>query len=725
MKKLILLSFLVLAGCAAQHSENLEEKVDSVLSQMTLSEKIAVIHAQSKFSSAGVPRLGVPELWCDDGPHGVRPETLWDAWAAAGWTSDSCTAYPSLTCLAASWDRELALLYGRSVGEEARYRKKNVLLGPGVNICRTPLCGRNFEYMGEDPYLAGQIAVPYTQGVQSNHVAACVKHFALNNQEFERTSINVNVSDRALYEIYLPAFKAAVQEGGAWSIMSSYNKYQNAWLSHNPHMLKDILKGEWGFDGAVISDWGAVHETVAAAGSGLDLEYGSHTNGVDINTANAYDAYFLALPYKRMIESGELGEEDLNDKVRRALLLNFRTQQGDNKGSMCSPEHFAHSRKIGAEGIVLLKNSGVLPLDNQARKVVVLGENAIRPLVVGGSSSSLKTQHEISPLQGIQEAFPEAEVVYERAYVGEPTLTGNYNYGNYDLSDPRSADQLLADALAAVQDADYVIFVGGLNKNKKQDCEGRDREAYELPYGQNEVIAALAAARPDLVYVNISGTPVAMPFVDQVGAILQAWYLGSEAGRAIADVLTGAVNPSGKLPFTFPVALSDGPVKTQQQYPGVQDENGNWQVYYDEGIYVGYRWYDSKEVEPLFPFGYGLSYTSFEYSDLRVPKTFSDGMKLRIRVRNSGEVAGAEVVQLYIADEQASVDRPVKELKGFDKVYLEPGESKVVEFTLDRSALSFFDEASHSWVAEPGDFQVLVGSSSRDIRAQASFRLTR
>ena len=276
-----------------------------------------------------------------------------------------------------------------------------------------------------------------------------------------------------------------------------------------------------------------------------------------------------------------------------------------------------------------------------------------------------------------------------------------------------------------MQDADYVIFVGGLNKNKKQDCEGRDREAYELPYGQNEVIAALAAARPDLVYVNISGTPVAMPFVDQVGAILQAWYLGSEAGRAIADVLTGAVNPSGKLPFTFPVALSDGPVKTRQQYPGVQDENGNWQVYYDEGIYVGYRWYDSKEVEPLFPFGYGLSYTSFEYSDLRVPKTFSDGMKLRIRVRNSGEVAGAEVVQLYIADEQASVDRPVKELKGFDKVYLEPGESKVVEFTLDRSALSFFDEASHSWVAEPGDFQVLVGSSSRDIRAQASFRLTR
>ncbi|MBO4447431.1 MAG: glycoside hydrolase family 3 C-terminal domain-containing protein [Bacteroidales bacterium] len=728
MKKVFFVLFLCLPlckGCTDNGGKAIEAKVSETVSQMTLDEKIGVVHAQSKFSSRGVPRLGVPELWCDDGPHGVRPETLWDSWAAAGWTNDSCTAYPSLTCLAASWDRDLALLYGRSVGEEARYRKKNVLLGPGVNICRTPLCGRNFEYMGEDPYLAGEMAVPYVKGVQSNNVATCVKHFALNNQEFMRSSINVNISDRALYEIYLPAFKAAVMDGGAWSVMSSYNKYQNEWVSHQPRLLKDILKGEWGFDGAVISDWGAVHSTEGAAWGGLDLEFGTHTNGVDINTANAYDAYYLADAYKQKILAGELPESELDDKVSRALRLNFRTLQGDNCGSMCSPGHFADCRKIGSEGIVLLKNSGVLPMKTEVGKVVVLGENAIRPMVVGGSSSSLKAQHEISPLQGLREAFPEAEVVYERAYVGEPKLTGNYNYGLYDLSDPRPADVILADALAAVQDADYVVFVGGLNKNKEQDCEGKDRLAYELPYGQNEVIEAIAAARPDMIYVNISGSPVAMPFVDKVGAIVQAWYLGSEAGRAIADVLTGAVNPSGKLPFTFPVALSDGPVKTERQYPGIQDEEGNWQVYYDEDIWVGYRWYDHVAVEPLFPFGYGLSYTSFEYSDLRVPGTFSDGMKVRVRVRNTGDVAGAEVVQLYVTDEEASVDRPVKELKGFGKVYLEPGESREVEFRLNRSALSYFDESAHEWVAEPGAFKVLVGSSSRDIRAEAGFRLVR
>ena len=725
MKRLLFIAVSVslFAGCAAT-SEDIDKKVEDVLSQMTLSEKIAMVHAQSKFSSPGVPRLGVPELWCDDGPHGVRPETLWDQWAGADWTNDSCTAYPSLTCLAASWDRDLAGLYGRSVGEEARYRKKNVLLGPGVNICRTPLCGRNFEYMGEDPFLAGEMCVPYIKGIQSNNVAACVKHYAVNNQEFKRTSINVNVDERALREIYLPAFKKAVQEGGAWSIMSSYNRFENEFVSHNARLLKDILKEEWGFDGAVISDWGAVHDTRGAAEGGLDLEFGTHTDGVEMNVANAYDKYYLAAAYKTAIEEGTLSVDDLDDKVRRALKLNFRTLAGGNYGSFASPEHFADCRKIGAEGIVLLKNEGVLPLEGKFGKIVVLGENAIRPMVVGGSSSSLKTQHEISPLDGIRSAFPDAEVVYERAYYsGEPT-PGNYNYSLYDITEERSSAQLLSDALEAVKDADRVIFIGGLNKNKYQDCEGKDRQSYSLPYGQDEVIDAIAAVRPDLIYVNISGSPVAMPFVDKVAAIIQAWYLGSETGNALADVLTGAVNPSGKLPFTFPVAFSDGPIKTERQYPGIRDEEGMWQVYYDEGIYVGYRWYDAKGIKTLFPFGYGMSYTSFEYGKASVSSAIiGKSLTIKVPVTNTGDRAGAEVVQLYISDEEASVDRPVKELKGFEKVYLEPGERAVVSFTIDRDALSFYHPEKQEWVAEPGNFKALVGASCEDIRSEVSFRL--
>ena len=703
----------------------MEERVESALAQMTLDEKIAIVHAQSKFSSPGVPRLGIPEMWVMDGPHGVRPETLWDEWASALWTSDSCTAYPALTCLAASWDKELSLLYGRSVGEEARYRKKNVLLGPGVNIYRTPLCGRNFEYMGEDPYLAGKMCVPYIQGLQSNNVAACIKHYALNNQESKRSRVNVNIDDRTLYEIYLPAFKMAVQEGGAWSIMSSYNLYQDQWVSHNRRLLTEILKEEWAFDGVVISDWGAVHETDAAAHAGLDLEFGTGTNGVDVNTANAYDYYHLASPYKAKIIAGELPVEELDDKVRRVLRLNFRTQMGGNWGSMCSPEHFADCRKIGSEGIVLLKNEGgILPMKSDAKKIVVLGENAIRPMVAGGSSSSLKTKYEISPLEGIANAFPEAEIVYERAYVGEVKLTGNYNYGLYDLTDPRAPEKILEDALEAVKDADYVIFVGGLNKNKNQDCEGRDRLSYDLPYGQNEVIAALAAVRPDMIYVNISGTAVAMPFVNDVAAIVQAWYLGSEAGNALADVMTGKVNPSGKLPFTFPYVMSDGPVKTEEQYPGLPQDERFYQVYYSEGIYVGYRWYEANNVKPMFPFGYGLSYTEFEYGQpVASSKTMGKTLKIKVPVTNIGKVAGAEVVQLYINDVESSIDRPVKELKGFDKVYLEPGETKTVEFVIDREALSFFDAEKHEWVAEPGEFKALVAASSEDIRGEVSFRL--
>ncbi len=712
-----------------------EERVEDALSRMTTEEKVALTHAQSKFSSAGVPRLGIPEVWCTDGPHGIRAEVLWDEWDQAGWTSDSCTAFPALTALAASWDPSLADLYGTVIGEEARYRKKDVLLGPGVNIYRTPLNGRNFEYMGEDPFLAATMVVPYVQGVQRNNVAACVKHYALNNQETARFFTNVTVDDRTLYEIYLPAFKAAV-DGGAWAIMGSYNLYKGQWNCHNQYLLNDILKGEWGFDGVVISDWGGVHDTDQAITNGLDMEFGSWTNGLTMGKTNAYDSYFLANPYLERIRSGQVGTTELDDKARRILRLIFRTSMNPEHktGKFTSPEHYAAARKIGAEGIVLLKNDGgILPL-RDAKKILVVGENAIKMMTVGGGSSSLKAQHEVSPLDGLREALPGVEVVYERGYVGD--AGGEYNgvSTGQDLSEKRSATQLIADAVKAAQGADYVIYIGGLNKSDYQDAEGNDRQQYGLPYGQDAVIEALAAAHSKLVVVNISGNAVAMPWVSRVPAIVQDWYLGSEAGHSLADVLTGAVNPSGKLPFTFPVALEDGPVKTPEQFPGLPGDK-TWESSfgsvpileetYSEGIYVGYRWFEAKQVAPLFPFGYGLSYTTFAYGDPKVSKTVTtDGsVTVSVPVTNTGAVAGAEVVQFYVADPESSVDRPVKELKGFDKVFLQPGETKTVSVQLTRESLSFFDAAKHAWVAEPGRFDVLVGASSADIRGSVSFEL--
>lgn len=734
MKKYILTFAAAALACvaafAAKPKNNIEQQVEEYLAKMTLEEKVAILHAQSKFSSMGVPRLGIPELWTDDGPHGVRPETLWDEWASAKWTNDSVTVYPSLTCLAATWNRDMAALYGRSVGEEARYRKKDVLLGPGVNIMRTPLCGRNFEYMGEDPYLAGEMAVPYIQGVQSNGVAACIKHFCLNNQEAHRANVNVEVDDRTLYEIYLPAFEKAVKEAGVWTIMGSYNLYKGTWCCHNDITLNKILKGEWGFDGAVISDWGGAHNTIQAAQNGLDLEFGTHTNGVDAGLKNAYDSYYLALPYLKMLREGTLSQDELDDKCRRVLRLLLRTGMDRNRpfGSMNSPEHIADARKIATEGIVLLQNAGgVLPMKANPKKVVVLGENAIKPMAVGGSSSSLKARHEVSILDGIRAAFPQSEVVYERAYVGEPKLKG-YNYSLYDLTDPRTPEQLEADALKAMQGADYVIFVGGLNKGKNQDCEGRDRLEYSLPYGQDAIISKFAQKCPGLIYVNVSGSPVAMPWIDKVGAAVQAWYLGSETGNALADVLTGKVNPSGKLPFTFPVRYEDCPIKTELQYPGIAPEGdpkkGIWQSEYTEGIYVGYRWYEAQKIKPLFAFGHGLSYTTFEYGQAKLSsKKMKNTLTVSVPVTNTGKVDGAEIVQLYIKDPEASVDRPEKELKGFRKVYLKAGETAVVKFEITLRDLSFFDAASHAWVAEPGEFQVLIGAASDDIRCGGSFTL--
>lgn len=715
--------------------EPLEQRIEDALSRMTLKEKINIIHAQSKFSAPGVPRLGIPELWCTDGPMGVRPEVLWDEWEQAEWTNDSCTAFPALSCLAATWNPDIALLYGKSIGEEARFRNKNVLLGPGINIYRTPLCGRNFEYMGEDPYLTSNMAVPYIQGVQSNGVAVCVKHFALNNNEINRHTSNPIVDDRTLYEIYLPGFKAAATEGKAWSFMGGYNLFRGEHASYNPILMNQILKGEWQWDGAVISDWGAVHNTRMAVTGGLDMEFGSWTDGLTEGASNAYDNYWLANPYLKGIQDGIYTEKELNDKVRRVLRLTFRTAMNSKKpwGSMVSDEHKVACRKIGEEGVVLLQNNtGLLPIDlSKVRRIAVIGENAIKMMTVGGGSSSLKAKYEITPLDGLKKRIGnQAEIIYARGYVGDTAGEFNGVKTGQNLQDNRSAEELKAEAIRVAKNADVVLFIGGLNKSEHQDCEGTDRETMELPYNQNELIMELFKANENLVVVNISGTGVAMPWKDQVHSILQAWYLGSETGNTLASVLLGDVNPSGKLPYTYYSSLDQCGAHKLGEYPGHKgiDALGNevFDIPYNEGIFVGYRFIDKNRLKPTFPFGHGLSYTTFEYGKAEADRKImekNEKLVITVPVTNTGSRAGAEVIQLYIRDLKSSLPRPVKELKGFCKVVLQPNETKQVSFTITAEELAYFDDAKHQWVAEPGKFEALVAASSADIRTKVSFEL--
>ena len=731
-------------------SKPLEQRIDDALARMTLDEKIAVIHAQSKFSSPGVKRLGFPDLWTDDGPHGVRPDVLWDEWEQAGQTNDSCVAFPALTCLAATWNPDLARLYGESLGEEALYRNKSVMLGPGVNIFRTPLNGRNFEYMGEDPWLASRMVVPYVQGLQSKGVAACVKHYALNNDEEYRHQVNVNVSDRALHEIYLPAFKAAVQEGGAWAIIGAYNLYKNQHNCHNDIMLNKILKQDWGFDGVVISDWGGCHDTDEAVRNGLDLEFGTWTDGLTMGKTNAYDAYYLAAAYKQAIQQGKYTTKELDDKVRRVLRLFYRTTMKRNKpvGFLCSESHYDAALKIAQEGIVLLKNDMVkkdkaplLPLNLQKlQRILVVGENAIKMMTVGGGSSSLKAQKETLPLDGLQQMvngkLSNGKLAYARGYVGDTIQSYNGVTVGRSLYETRTQAELTAEAVEKAREADVVIFFGGLNKSNHQDCEGHDRLSYDLPYAQNEVIEAILKVNPRLVYVNISGNPAALPWIAKVPAVVQAWFIGSEAGEAIASVLTGETNPSGKLPFTWYASLDQCGAHATGAYPGTwRADHKIIDEEYKEGLFVGYRWIDKlsngkssngKINTPLFPFGYGLSYTTFKLGKATADKqelTANDNITFTIPVTNTGAVAGAETIQLYVSDLEASVERPVKELKAFRKVFLQPGETKQVSLTIDRSALSFYNDQTGQWTAEPGEFKALIGTSSRNIISDYKFRL--
>ena len=726
MKKKIVLAMVMAASALTMSAQKakplyldttapLEQRVQDALKRMTVHEKIQVLHAQSKFTSAGVPRLGIRQLNMDDGPHGVREELEWNSWAPAKWTNDSIVAFPSLTCLAATWNPDLSAVYGNAVSEEFAFRYKDIMLGPGVNIARTPFNGRAFEYMGEDPYLAGRMVVPYIQKAQANGVACCLKHFALNNQEIDRFAVDVKISERALREIYLPAFERAVKEAGVWTIMGSYNLWKGVHCCQNDALLNGILKSEWGFDGAVVSDWGGVTDTWQAATGGMDIEMGSFTDGKLKESEFTYDDYYLARPFEKLINEGKIPMKVLDDKVARVLRTIFRTAMNPDKaiGSQCSEEHYDVCRQIGEEGIVLLKNSNnMLPLDaNRYGKILVVGENATRSLTQGGGSSELKTLRDVSPLDALRALYGD-KIDYAQGY-----SSGRALYDHVDPVAPELLAQLKAEALEKAKAADLIIFIGGLNKNNKQDCENSDRESYDLSFGQNGLIGELAAIQKNIMVVTFGGNAYATPWLDRVQALVHCWYLGSESGNALANVLTGKVCPSGKLPVTFAKKQNDYP---SLQYGQIGYPGDGKTVEYKEGIYVGYRHFDTKGVKTQFPFGFGLSYTTFKYGKPQIAAN-GDAWTVSVDVTNTGRCEGKEIVQLYVGDEKCSVDRPKKELKNFAKVSLKPGETKTVSMDITRQDLKFWDEATHAWKAEPGKFKAYVCASAEDVRGTVVF----
>jgi len=805
---------------------SVEADVENLLKQMTLEEKISMTHASGKFHVNAIERLGIPELWLSDGPHGVRYQIQRDSWDSAGWDDDYSTYLPHLTSVAASWDVEMATLHGNVLGAEARDRKKDIILGPGVNLARLPLYGRNFEYMGEDPFLAGALVVPEVKAIQSHDVSANVKHYALNTQELNRIGVNAKPDERTLREVYLYAFEQAVKEGGAYSLMGAYNEYYGTNANQSEHLVKNILKGEWGFDGVLLTDWNVDINTYDAAMNGLDLEMGTDVA--------SYDDYFFAQPFLQMIKEGKIPESVLDDKVRRVLRLMHRVglfDENRKQGSRNTKEHQLAARKIASEGVVLLKNElNVLPLQQEKlKKVLVIGPNSNKVHGLGGGSSEVKTPYEITPLQGLQNALGEqveiqvmrarsnslapiaADYIASKHWTGTPAwnisnfqdaahknllseswlvnahflskddkkeqfitmsadikpvesgihtlklqLNGNaklsvdgkleieqksdslqifehkinLNAGQsykFELHYNGSHEVLLGwdapgdlfspeeEYLAAAKDADAVIYFGGLTHG--DDREAIDRSDMKLPGSQDEVITKLLEANANTVVFLVAGSAVEMPWHKQANTIVWGWYGGMEAGNAFAEVLFGRVNPSGKLPITLPEKL-------ENTAPIMLDDYNAVDSLYKEGVLIGYRWFDKKNIDPIFAFGHGLSYSEFEYSDIQLSSTTVSGddkLTVTATITNTSDIAGAEVVQLYLSDLQSSVVRPVRELKGFTKVFLQPKESKQVSLTLNKRDLSFWDVNTNDWLVEPGQFEVSLAASSRDLRLKAQF----
>jgi beta-glucosidase len=709
----VLFFSLLMAGVAnAQHMLNdneQKEKIRSLVSQMTLKEKVSLLHANSKFYVSGIKRLGISEWALSDGPHGVRAEINRNDWAYSGWTTDSATCFPPGTTLAATWNPDLAFKQGLVLGEEARFRKKDVLLGPGINIIRSPLCGRNFEYMSEDPFLISKMAVSYIKALQSKDVAVSVKHWIANNQETHRDSIDVQVSERAFREIYLPGFKAAVTEGGAYTVMAAYNKFRGDWCSENEYLNRQILRKEFGFKGVLMTDWAAAHTTVKAALNGLDLEMGTDKKD--------YNEWYFAGPLIKAVEEGKVPVSVVDEKVANVLRVMFKTKMFDEsnreKGKMNTPEHQKAAYNSAAEAAILLQNkSNLLPLDfNKIRSVAVIGDNATRKHCGAGLSSEIKALYEITPLQAIKQKFgATVKVNFAQGYEKQSVFKEGSNAGQ--ANSDKVNWELIQEAVKVARESDVVLIFGGLNHDF--DTESFDRQNMDLPYGQEVLIREVAKANPNTVVVMIAGSPVKLAgVVNRVPAILWSWYGGMEAGNAVADILSGKVNPSGKLPFTMPVTLDQSPAHALGNFPG-----RGMKVNYEEDILVGYRWFDTKKIQPQFPFGYGLSYTGFELSNLSTDKKDyekGDTIYAKFTIKNTGTRYGGEVVQLYVSDPVSSVLRPEKELKAFEKVFLQPGEVKTIELKIKVGDLAFYDETKKSWKVEAGEFVLQLGNSSRNI----------
>ncbi|MFH0760847.1 MAG: glycoside hydrolase family 3 C-terminal domain-containing protein [Bacteroidota bacterium] len=694
-----------------------EKEITRIIKSMTLDEKIALLHGNGKFTSAGIPESGFAEVQYTDGPLGVREEISRDSWNPAGWTTDSATFFPAGTALAATWNTNLGYKYGVAIGKETRARNKDILLAPAVNIIRTPLCGRNYEYFSEDPCLISRMTVPYILGVQEQDVAACVKHYAVNNQETNRGSVDIIASERAIREIYLPGFKAAVTEGGSYTIMGAYNKFRGSYLCENEYFLNTILREEWGFNGAVISDWGAVHSTVPSALAGLDIEMG---------TEAPFNDYYFSDQLLIAVKNGDIDEKAIDEKVRRLLrvLMNCKTGRPERKtGEINTPENQKLTYDVASEAAVLLKNSGnILPFNAAALKsLAVIGANATQTFANGGFGAGVKAKYEVTILQGLKNRLGNrVNVKFAQGY-REQYLPGDDParfYGLLPVTDPDPV--LIKEAVKTAATCDAAIVVIGTTR--RFDTEGDDRHDMFLPFGQDRLVNEITRANPKTVVVIIAGGPFDLRSIEEnTGALLWTWFGGSEHGNALADIILGKVNPSGKLPYTIPKKLEDSPAHALNAWPGDPVK-----VEYLEDIMVGYRWFDTHGIQPMYPFGHGLSYTSFKYSDCRTDKpgySAGDTIRLACTVRNSGDREGSEIIEVYVSAPRSVANRPAQELKGFAKVNLQPGEEKTVNIHVCVNDLSCFNENENGWKLYPGEYTLRIGASSRDIRREVRVQM--
>lgn len=702
------------SGKAISHEYDAD--IDLLISQMTLEEKSGMLHGTSMFSTAGVERLGIPELKMADGPLGVREEISRDSWAPAGSTDDFATYYPAGAGLSATWNPQLAHRFGNSVGEEARARGKDVLLSPAINIIRTPLGGRTYEYFSEDPFLNKKLTVPFIVGLQENDVAACVKHYAANNQETNRDFVDVQIDERTLREIYLPAFKAAVIEAKAYTMMGAYNKFRGEYLCENSLMLNDILRGEWGFEGVVISDWAAVHTSVNSLKSGLDIEMGTPKN---------FNEFFLADPLIDSVKAGKITEAEIDKHVKRVLQLMYTVKsmgsEDRKQGSINTESHFKDAYDIASESIVLLKNDkNLLPLKTaEIKSIAVIGANATKKNALGGFGAGVKTKREVTPLEGLKNRLPEfikinyAEGYQERYAPKKASIFGEVTQARAKTID-EVAPKMLEEAISAAKNAQVAIIFAGSNRD--YETEASDREDLKLPFGQVELIEKVLEVNPNTIVVMIGGAPFDINSIKKKSsALVWSWFNGSEGGNALADVLLGAVNPSGKLPWTMPKSINDSPAHATNSFPGSET------VSYDEGLLVGYRWFDTKNVEPLYPFGYGLSYTTFDIKNVRPDKesyNTDDIVYIHADIENTGKMDGKEVVQVYSSKRDSKVERAVQELKAFEKVFVKSGESTSITIALPVNELAYYNTENRAWQVEPGIYTIKIGNSSRSMVAE-------